>query len=39
MDIFHELDKEFHFTLDAAADERNKKCYMYRAYPVKTHKR
>ena len=29
MDIFHELDKEFHFTLDAAADERNKKCYMY----------
>ena len=24
--VFEELDREFHFTLDVAADERNKKC-------------
>lgn len=28
-DFFDELDREFHFTLDAAADETNHKCEVY----------
>lgn len=28
-DFFDELDKEFHFTLDAAADDNNHKCPVY----------
>lgn len=28
-DLFDALDKEFHFTLDVAADENNHKCRLY----------